>query len=270
MTSSPFKNLYILTGKGGVGKTSMGMGLTLALKNLGKKVIYSSFDQRPDEKLLVRLGIPFVSLDLLPSTQLYVEKKLGSKFIAKWILKTPFFHSLLEMIPGMHHMILLGHLVDMLESDKDLIIVIDSPSSGHALTMIESPINFREMFRSGPIVNDINRMLALINSHDKIEIIIATIATKMSLEEAKELKKHFSKMGIVNIGIILNSALFKNACLAEKYVLLPTFFQKKIDLEKQISQQYEHEIEGIIPFYISKSCEETVAEISKYFQSVYK
>ena len=66
------------------------------------------------------------------------------------------------MIPGLGQMILLGDLVTQLESDPDLTIVLDSPSSGHAITMFESPDNYKEMLKKGLLVQDIDKIKNII------------------------------------------------------------------------------------------------------------
>jgi KaiC/GvpD/RAD55 family RecA-like ATPase len=53
---------YVISGKGGVGKTIFSLSLALNLLSKGKKVLYNHFDQEPDEALCKSLGIPFIKL----------------------------------------------------------------------------------------------------------------------------------------------------------------------------------------------------------------
>ena len=106
------------------------------------------------------------------SAETYIAKKLSSEMVAGWIMKTPFFKSLFNMIPGLGMMILLGHIIEKLQNDPDLHIVMDSPSSGHAITMFESSHNFKEMFGKGMIVDDINRMHQFIYDEQRLRSIV--------------------------------------------------------------------------------------------------
>ena len=173
------KRLYIFTGKGGVGKTSLAMAMTKHLEALGLNPKYNSFFQDPDRSLWKKLNLPVLDIDLNTSAEMYIGRKLNSKTIASWIMKTHFFKSLFQMIPGLGHMILLGHIIDDLEKDPKLIIVLDSPASGHALTMFESSSNFKKIFRAGMIVKDIDKMHAFLSAENAINNGTSTVQYSM-------------------------------------------------------------------------------------------
>jgi len=137
------RRLYIFTGKGGVGKTSLAMSFTKQLQLEGKNVLYYCFYQLPEKKLWDALKLPVLDIELEKSAETYIGRKLNSKTIASWIMMTHFFKSLFQILPALGHMILLGHIIDELENNPNLIIVLDSPASGHALTMFESSTNFK-------------------------------------------------------------------------------------------------------------------------------
>ena len=50
--------LYIFTGKGGVGKTSIAMAFTKYLVNKGINAKYNCFHQNPEKNLEVALNLP--------------------------------------------------------------------------------------------------------------------------------------------------------------------------------------------------------------------
>ena len=101
------KRFYIFTGKGGVGKTTLSLAFTKKLKEQGVKVKLAYFKTTKLEESTIHyqevqkkaqdLDIEPLGLDLLESAQAYIQKKLGSKTIASWVIKTPFFKSLINM-----------------------------------------------------------------------------------------------------------------------------------------------------------------------------
>jgi anion-transporting ArsA/GET3 family ATPase len=241
--------LIVITGKGGVGKTTLAMAITKALESQGKKVLYNCFDQPLNTNLSRNLELPHFLLNMEDSAKEYIAKKLGSETIAGWILKTPFFSSLFNMLPGLGHMILLGHIINKVEEDPELTIILDSPSSGHALTMFESPQNFKEMFRSGLIVEDIQRMENFIFNEDNMKVIIAALPTEMALQEAEDLELALKERKVKDIIHIVNDLLkicpsLESATDEE----LPEFLKKKIAMEETLLKDLDSSWR-LIPHY---------------------
>ena len=253
-TLSNLRRLYVVTGKGGVGKTVVAMALAKHLESQGKKVLYNSFDQPINQTLAKELHLPHFELHVEESAKQYVGNKLGNQTIAGWVIKTPFFNSLFNMLPGLGQMILLGNIINMLEKDPDLTIILDSPSSGHAITMLEASHNFKEMFRSGLIVEDINRMHKFIYDPSILKTLIVTLPTLMAVQEAKELAEHFNKLDIPLIDILANDLLGENEELKSvERSQLPEFMQKKIAIEEQALEEGKDFIAHRIEHFSSQS-----------------
>ncbi len=235
---SAAKRLYIFTGKGGVGKTSLAMAMTKHLESQGIRALYNSFYQDPERSLWDKLNLPVLDIDLHSSAEIYIGRKLKSTTIASWIMKTHFFKSLFQMIPGLGHMILLGHILDELEKHPELTVVLDSPASGHALTMFESASNFKKIFRAGLIVRDIERMHSLLSMPGYLKTLVVSLPTELAMNEASDLQKELkSNSGgpDFNTEVIVNDSYLqylKENKIDEKD--LPDFLKGKIDLEKEI------------------------------------
>ena len=237
MSRSPHR-LYIITGKGGVGKTSLAMALTKHLEAQGINARYNCFYQTAEPELWDILNLPVLETELVASAEMYITKKLNSKTIASWIMKTHFFKSLFQMIPGLGHMILLGRLIEELQGDPSLTIVLDSPASGHALTMFESSSNFKQIFGKGLIVKDIERMQNFLASPKCLKTFIVAIATELALSEANDLKEELEQNthGLnVNPEIVINDSL--TGYLEKEKINpddLPEFLLTKLTQEKNV------------------------------------
>lgn len=261
MPRSPHR-LYIITGKGGVGKTAIAMALTKKLESQGVNVKYNCFYQTPEKILWDHLQLPVLDTELFSSAEMYIAKKLKSTTIASWIMKTHFFRSLFQMIPGMGHMILLGRIIEELQNDPSLTIVMDSPASGHALTMFESSSNFKNIFGKGLIVKDIERMQSFLSQPGCLKTIIIALATELAISEANDLKSELENNThgmVMNSDIIINDSFVR---YMEKEKIsdsdLPDFLKQKMDLEKSVlkdmpalphldNNQQEKVIEELIP-----------------------
>lgn len=234
--------LYIFTGKGGVGKTTLAMAFTKYLERSGVNVKYNCFHQNPEVELEAAIDLPTIVTHMEKSAEIYIGRKLNSTTIASWIMKTHFFKSLFQMIPGLGHMILFGHLIDELEKDPTLVIVLDSPASGHALTMFESTSNFKTIFKSGLVVKDIDRMQNFLGTPQNLKTHVITLATELSLSEALDLKNELETNlpeTKANCDLVVNDSFrkfFEMKKVDEN--LLPSFLLQKIELEKDIVKQY--------------------------------
>lgn len=234
--------LYIFTGKGGVGKTTLAMAFTKYLQKKGVNVKYNCFHQNPEKELQAAIALPTIEIDIDKSAEIYIGRKLNSTTIASWIMKTHFFKSLFQMIPGLGHMILFGHLIDELEKDPSLVVVLDSPASGHALTMFESTSNFKTIFKSGLVVKDIDRMQNFLSGENNLKTHVVTLATELSLSEALDLKNELDNNlpdTQAHTDLLVNDSFkkfFELKQVDEKE--LPPFLAQKIELEKNIVSQY--------------------------------
>lgn len=234
--------LYIFTGKGGVGKTTLAMAFTKHLQRKGINVKYNCFHQNPEKELEAAVLLPTIETNIDISAEIYIGRKLNSSTIASWIMKTHFFKSLFQMIPGLGHMILFGHLIDELNKDPSLVVVLDSPASGHALTMFESTSNFKTIFKSGLVVKDIDKMQNFLAGTNNLRTHVVTLATELSLSEALDLKNELDNNlpdTEAHTSLLVNDSYKKYFELKNiDEALLPSFLMQKINLEKDIVKQY--------------------------------
>ncbi len=249
-----YKNLYIFTGKGGVGKTTLSFAFAKYLKSQNKKVKYIYFktgsisdnqktiDQ--GQSLGDELGIDCVGLDLKDCAQGYIGKKMKSEIIGKWVVKTPFFRALINMIPGFNYLIYLGRILEYLKEDPELIIIIDSPSSGHALTMLEATHNFSEIFQSGVVFDDTKRMIDLMFGKDFLQVNIVTLPTLMSVHESLELDESLQKITKIDSKIICNNSYHGIEGVEDS--TLPEFLENKINNEHQVIEEHRGSIATFI------------------------
>ena len=230
--------LYIVTGKGGVGKTTVSHAITKLLIDEGVKAQYSSFDQKTPLAILEE-NTPYFDTTPEKSSEIYIGLKLNSPVIAKWIMKAPFFNALFQVLPPLGHMILLGHIIKELEDNPNKTIVIDSPASGHSMSMLSALTNFKEIFGIGLLVEDIHRMTAFMRNPKLTKVIVNTIPTEMSLEEGKELEQFYKDWGIKNSQMLVNNSLssgkmpFQSSELIEKKKKIETSLISHLDISEK-------------------------------------
>lgn len=259
------QRLYIFTGKGGTGKTTLAMSYALALKNSGKKVYYVAFDQIPDAKICRKIDLPFLSLIQEEVTLEFVTEKLGTRILANWIIQSAFFKALIQMLPGVMYLILLGDILKRLERENDLHIILDLPSSGHALTLFEAPANFSSIFGKGPLFEDLKLFKHQLFSSHFTKVTICSLPSELSYNEATELADELRALDKTNIHILFNNS-FASLDLDEKK--LPAILKKKIKLEQKVLDEGEKNgVKIIIPAINLNTPSERVKAIAKLWEN---
>ncbi len=251
--------LYIFTGKGGVGKTTLAYSFTRYLRNAGVNAKYVTFknqslseNHNDKSEDTTNFGVPTLILDLEDSAKGYIEKKVKSGMIAGWIVKTPFFRALINMVPGFNYLIFLGKILkEIKHGENNPVMILDAPASGHALTMMEATQNFQQIFESGAIFDDTKKMLAALLDPAFTKIHIVTLPTLMSWHEAQDLKTELIKRTPVEKTIVLNNCLCLG--LPKTSEALPKALEQKIANEQQLVDQMAGEFVLALPHSLSQT-----------------
>ena len=271
MLATP-RRLYIFTGKGGVGKTTLSKAFVRYLVEHDHEAVYLTFknqslsDSHKDVTSEATVqGIREIYLDLEECARGYIERRLNSKLIAGWIVKTPFFRALINMVPGFNYLIYLGKVLEMGKDNPRMIVVLDAPASGHALTMVESTTNFQQIFESGIIFEDTHKMLSRLNDPSYTKMHIVSLPSQMSWQEAIELKTGLNERTPVEVHITVNNCLYP---LVEQNLSdLPPGLREKALNEKQLLDDHREEMQCILPHSLgtnSKTVElDLVGSLSK-------
>ena len=241
-----FKSLYIFTGKGGVGKTTTSLAFCHYLISQNKPCTYVTLEE------IIKNDIDFSSFEhlnfeLWESVNLYLEKKFSSKVVAALILKAPFFRALIKMMPGFRYVIFMGHLINKMKSNPEHIYVMDSPSSGHLLTLFESLYHFKDMFGTGSIASDLQDSLDYWVTNKPYKINIIAGPQKTILQETLELKEVLLRNFELESEVYVNFSLtkIKNIEVGDNN---PNFLTEKIENEKKCLTEYKDYIQGLIPY----------------------
>ncbi len=165
------RNLVVVTGKGGTGKTTVVSALGLAAAKQGSRALLVETGRDP--QIPSRLGVDIDGSDgeihalapgldhLLMSPHVALREYLSLQLPggAGWagrILDIPAFRTWLDAVPGWRELITLGkvwHLAQQTDGDRPLYdsILVDAPATGHGLTFLDVPGVAAAAVRAGPL-----------------------------------------------------------------------------------------------------------------------
>lgn len=147
------KDLILVCGSGGVGKTTLSAGIALCHALQGKKTIVLTVD--PARRLATSLGlenlgakasriredIPLYAmmLDTKRTFDQLVEKYAPSKETEQKILKNKLYQQMSDMIAGSQEYMAMEKLYEIVQSQTYEVVVIDTPPTTHAIDFLEAP-----------------------------------------------------------------------------------------------------------------------------------
>jgi arsenite-transporting ATPase len=239
------ERLNVFTGKGGVGKTLLAHAFALKLEKQGKKIKIVCFESEiHSADLAMKLQLPYWGLKLHESAKLYLIKKMRSEIVASFIMRAPFFQSILGMMPALSFLVFLGHIVDSLRDDPDLYLIADAPATGHTLGLFESLGTFQKIFRKGVLFDDVEKTMSFLQQDEGLRIWSIATPSLFSLQENEELVQGLKKRGVKNFSTILNMPLYPLKIDREK----EPYLGKKAELEELALIEYKNLWKWVIPF----------------------
>ncbi len=189
------RRLIFVTGKGGVGKTTIALALGLAGAQLGKRTIVADIGGDGDlqERELVP-GLFRISVDPQSAMEEYLSVKVPGPAAAA-LRQSRLFQSFAMATPGMRELLCMGKLWELAQFERrtpdadayDLVIV-DAPASGHGAALLRTPRTFAEIARVGPIAHQASTIADTIADPTFTAAVAVSTAEEMPVNETFELR----------------------------------------------------------------------------------
>jgi arsenite/tail-anchored protein-transporting ATPase len=215
------RKLVLVTGKGGVGKTTLAAALARRAQAAGARVLAAevSTDVATASPLMRMLGHPearstdpvrlesgLSGVRLVPSAghRRFLQASLRVKMLVDAAMRSSALNRFLMAAPAFPEVGTLFQLVSLLrENDFDHVIV-DLPATGHAIGLAALPQTVLRVVPSGLIGDAIREGLELMTDPDRGHALLVTLPEAMPVSETMELCQTLDGLGIRVQSMVLN------------------------------------------------------------------
>jgi anion-transporting ArsA/GET3 family ATPase len=204
------KRLLFVTGKGGVGKTTVALALGLAAARRGLRTIVCEVAQQERfsrlmgregvgyEEAEVRENLSAISLDQQHTLEEWVTYQLPSRRLAGLLNRNGMFQHLTSAAPGIKELVTIGKIWELAQLQRKTksarpydFVVVDSPATGHGLGMLKAPRTFADIARVGPIRQQADRIHEFIVS-DRTGVVAVALPEEMPVNETLEYREELA------------------------------------------------------------------------------
>lgn len=176
------RRLLVVTGKGGVGKSTVAAALGLAAARRGRRTaivevagrddisrMFGAGGADPFRERVIADGLVHVTVDPEHALREYLADQLPVRAMADVLTSSRAFAYLAAATPGLRELLVVGKVWELSQPRRRTpgarpydLVVLDAPATGHAIALLGAPGTFAEAARVGPIhrqARTINEML---------------------------------------------------------------------------------------------------------------
>lgn len=199
------RQLVLVTGKGGVGKSVLAAAVGASLARSGRRVLIVEVDPRESvhqmlgvepsggELLTVSDGLFLQNLQPRFVLDRLVSEQVRFEWIAERVRRSPVYHHFVEGAPGLKELAVLGHCLLVVRgavtgAPPIDTVVLDAPATGHGVSLIAAPSLVSEVIEHGPFGRMSAELAEFVGDPRRTAVVVVTLAEEMPVTEALELR----------------------------------------------------------------------------------
>lgn len=215
------RRVVLVTGKGGVGKTTVSALIALRAARAGKRVLLCETSGSTQVPPLFRTpGRGYEPTEVAPrlwtmsitseaAIEDYILMQLHFKRLYKMVFRNRVVGPFVDAVPGLHDLIQLGKVFDLERQREDGrptwdLLVIDAPATGHGLTMLASPRAMMELTVTGPFHDNARDVAELYEDPRRTALVLVSLPEDMPIKETAELYHRLGPLRGLVRGVVLN------------------------------------------------------------------
>jgi anion-transporting ArsA/GET3 family ATPase len=225
------RRLVVITGKGGVGRTTVAGALGLAAARRGLRTIVAEVadqdriartfgvEAKPFQEVVVADRLSAISVTPTRALQEYLEVQVKPRAIAEVLAGSKTFAYFAAATPGMAELLTMGKLWELARLERKTrgaapydLVIVDAPATGHGLALLRAPKTFAEIARVGPISSQGDAIHRSISDPRFTAVVAVARPEEMPVNETTLLRTQLRE----ELGLKL-SAVIVNGCYPRRF-----------------------------------------------------
>ena len=220
MTSILDRKLLFVTGKGGVGKSTIAAAIGSLAAEHGKRTLVAEVDAKgnladffeagptafdPHE---VAPGLYAMSMNTEESLKEYLSLQLKIPVLAKIGPLARTFDFVANAAPGVKEILTVGKFAwEVRERHYDL-VVVDASASGHIVGQLAAPQAIKELVQVGLVRDQTGWMMDILGDPEQTGVVIVSAPEEMPVQETIELADRLAEETVVDLAaVVVNRVL---------------------------------------------------------------
>ncbi len=194
-----------VTGKGGVGKSTVAIALGMLAARRGQRTIVAELaSQERVQRTFDRQGERFEEIELVPglftisidpqlAMEEYLRVKTGS--VGQMLGSSRLFHAFAMATPGMRELLSMGKVWELAQLERRStggapydFVVVDAPATGHGVGILRTPKTFADIALAGPIARQAARIAGSIADRNFTGVVAVATPEEMAVNETVALR----------------------------------------------------------------------------------
>lgn len=218
------RQLLIISGKGGVGKTTVACLLALLAARRGKRVLVAEVDGAGQAARLLGVSQPspfgvstwsdhgpaVMSVEGVAALEEYLGILLPMPALLRTVFQSRLYQYFVAAAPGLKELMTIGKI--WFEVDRSSpngtdrvwdLVILDAPATGHGLQYLRMPKAAEEVFRGGLVGRESDRLWAALSDPRRTAVNLVATAEETPVNETIEMYRHLREDLALPMGVLV-------------------------------------------------------------------